>query len=271
VGALAIDTAGALWVATEAGLQRFAGADLTRPGQLFPDQATGLEAASVQTLSPDPDGGLWAGGRGAAYFDGERWTPLGAADGLPGENVQAIAVDDQGRTWFGTDQGLSVWNGAAFFNVAERLALPSNDFRTLLADGDTVWIGTAGGLYRFADNQMQVMTRSNVGLPSDVIDTLALAPDGTLLIGTDGGFAELRDGVVWQVPNFADTAIAHVATAGDEVWVAPASGPVSYSVDAAWEEVSAGDQLPLSAVTALASDGDRVWFGSSHGLVELRR
>lgn len=269
VGALALDVAGNLWVATEAGIQRFAEGDLTRPGELFSQAETGLGVQGVRALYPDPDGGLWAGGAGAAYFDGERWTPLSTAEGLAGEAVQAIAVDEQGRTWFGTDQGLSVWNGAAFFDVADSIDLPSNDFRALLADGDVIWIGTAAGLYRIADNQLQLLTRSNVGLPDDTINALALAPDGALLVGTARGLAEVRAGVVLPAPEFKDAAIAHIATVGDEVWVAQENGPVFRRVGAAWEAAVPGADISLTAVTALAGRDSRVWLGSAGGLVQL--
>jgi ligand-binding sensor domain-containing protein len=271
VGALAPDVAGDLWVATEAGIQRFAEGDLTRPGELFTQAETGLEAQGVRVLYPDPDGGLWAGGTGAAYFDGERWTPLSTVEGLAGEAVQAIAVDEQGRTWFGTDQGLSVWNGAAFFDVADSLELPSNDFRALLVDGDVIWIGTAAGLYRIADNQLQLLTRSNAGLPDDTINALALAPDGVLLVGTARGLAEVRAGVVQPAPEFKDAAIVHIATVGDEVWVAQENGPVFRRVGAVWEAAAPGADISLAAVTALAGRADRVWFGSTGGLVQLAK
>ena len=62
------------------------------------------------------------------------------------------------------------------------------DSRALPPMPNSVWIGSAsGGLYRFENNQLQVLTQENVGLPSNRILALLVAPDRSLYVGTDAG------------------------------------------------------------------------------------
>lgn len=137
-------------------------------------------------------------------------------DGLTGSTVQAITVDGEGRTWFGTDQGISVWNGSSFFTIDKQRGLPSDDIRALAADQDGVWIGTAGGgLYRFSGSQLQILNQQNVGLPSDNITKLAMGPDGALWIGSDLGLARLADGSLTSVRELAERAVESLAVTGN--------------------------------------------------------
>ncbi|MGL4649457.1 MAG: ligand-binding sensor domain-containing protein, partial [Caldilineaceae bacterium] len=180
------DANGFLWVATAGGVQQ---ADPGRPqSSLLVDAAEAETPPSVRTLFADARGGVWLGGLWASYFDGAAWTHYTQADGLAGDEVTAIAEDAQGRIWFGSPVGLSIWTGTTFFNLTSDNGLPDAEIRSLAADPQGMWIGSAsGGLYRFENNQLQVLTAENVGLPSNTVTALLVAADGTLYVGTDAG------------------------------------------------------------------------------------
>jgi ligand-binding sensor domain-containing protein len=281
VKALAV-SAGSLWAATEAGVQRLAAGgedaadDAGDAASLIFDAAnSGISPLGVQTLHPGAGGGIWVGGRqGAAFYDGETWQALSVEEGLAADSVQAITVDGQGRTWLGGERGISIWNGSNFFVIDARQGLPSEDIRALAADAsagaagrDGVWIGTAGGgLYRFEGSQLQLFNARNVGLPSDNITALAVGSDGSLWIGTDRGLAQLAGGAVRVIDAVGEDAIAALAvTADGGVWVARAAGGVVYGRGDRWTELGVEDGLPSTRITSLATDGQRVWLGGQDG------
>lgn len=70
-------------------------------------------------LLETPDGHLWiATSVGILVWDGSSLAHIGTADGLPSENVRALALDDAGRVWVGTAYGIAVQDGNGGWQVA---------------------------------------------------------------------------------------------------------------------------------------------------------
>jgi len=83
-----------------------------------------------------------------------RFEHLSVEDGLAQESVLAMAQDSDGFMWFGTQNGLSRFDGYRFVNfrnvVGDPGTLPSNWIRVLHIDRQgRLWIGTDGGLARY--------------------------------------------------------------------------------------------------------------------------
>ena len=145
IGAATVDGDGALWSppTRESSAE---GADrlptLAPAGDIDP-------AAVACVLSTDSTGLIWAGGDGAASFDGETWTVFTTTAGLAGETVQAIAEDSRGRIWLGTDRHQHL-ERCDLLQPHRKRPVAQRDIRSLLAEGDAMWIGSdGGGLYRF--------------------------------------------------------------------------------------------------------------------------
>src|SRR5574337_300297 len=65
--------------------------------------------------------------------------------------------------------------------------------------GGAIWVATEGlGLYRFANGEWKQFTSTDPGvdLPSPYVNSITLAPDGTLWFGTREGAARF-DGSEW--------------------------------------------------------------------------
>lgn len=271
--ALATDARGFLWAATTAGVQQADPASPTEIAYRFTPTTDGLQTTNVRTLYADARGGVWLGGIGASYYDGARWTNYAQADGLAGDEITAIAEDNQGRVWFGTRTGLSIWTGSTFFNLTGENGLPDSDILSLAADGAGMWIGSAnGGLYRFESNQLQVLTKANVGLPSDRITALLVLPDGATLVGTDAGLARFAAGAVTLVDDVPATRITALAAAGAQgagaIWLGTVDEGVFVAADgtrfAPYTTPAGGTLTP--AVRAITIDlYGGVWIGGDSG------
>ncbi len=266
--ALATDTNGWLWAVTSSGAQR------VNPAQ--PQQATlytaqqGVSATNLRTLYADKSGGVWLGGIGASHFDGETWTNFSASDGLASDAISAITQDSQSRVWFGTKSGLSIWTGSAFFNLTSENGLPDAEILSLAADAATVWIGSAkGGLYRFENNQLQVLTQENVGLPSNRITALLAMPNGTLYVGTDKGLVQFVRGEFVELRGVPAVPISALALSqnGDVVVGTTTRGSWRLAANAAegapFEQLQS-DAGPLPVVVrSLAVDlYGAIWIGT---------
>jgi ligand-binding sensor domain-containing protein len=61
--------------------------------------------------------------------------------------VQAITEDNNGKLWFGTKGGISVFDGTVWTSFTINDGLNSNEILCIAADHDgIVWIGTDSGV-----------------------------------------------------------------------------------------------------------------------------
>lgn len=268
IQALTQDVAGYLWVRTEAGLQQWNPASEPE-SLLFTEANSRYPINTITTLAADPQQGLWVGGQNAGYFDGMTWTTFATTDGLVDRQVQALAIDGQQRTWFGTPGGLSIWNGDSFFNLTGVDGLPSEIVNTIWVDGEAVWIGTDGGLLHFIDNRLQIFTMATTRLPSDRITALAKAEDGALLIGTDQGLARFVETTMSVVPEFDAEAITALAVLpGDAIWVGTMAQGLRYFNGLLWTDPPGSTLPPAPMVTTLFVDRQgALWIGANGGLL----
>ncbi len=81
-----------------------------------------------------------------------QWGAITLFNGLPADNVRAIAQTGDGILWFGTQNGLARFDGRRVENVSLE-NLPSSNILTLETDLDgTLWIGTDAGAGRLLNN-----------------------------------------------------------------------------------------------------------------------
>lgn len=87
-------------------------------------------------------------GQGPYYFKHYQ-----VENGLSHNKVKAIEMDKKGFMWFGTIDGLNRFDGYNFRifrkDAADSNALKDHTIVSLLADRESLWVGTDGGLYQF--------------------------------------------------------------------------------------------------------------------------
>ena len=128
---------------------------------------------------------------------------------------------------------LALLPAAVFAQGAWQTFLRPLTIRDVLAEPDTVWLGTGeAGVVRYTalDGRFTSFTRDPAGLSSNDISALARDRAGNLWVGTNGG------GVSRLSPN------------------------------GAWRVFNQFDGVPSDSINCLTADGDTVWIGSTAGI-----
>ena len=76
----------------------------------------GLPDMKIECIYEDSQGLVWVGTHegGLACYDGHRFTTYSSEDWLAGNGVFSAIEDDSGYMWFGTNRGLSRFDGGEF-------------------------------------------------------------------------------------------------------------------------------------------------------------
>lgn len=181
---LDVDKKDNVWIGTEGGVNMFDGKKWykwTHEDGLGAANADGLQASAntglgtrtrhdlsvmamgMETYNPNyvfdvevaHDSTVWAAtwGGGVAHYDGKKWRNYTMQDGLAGNIVFSIAEAKDGTLWFGTNRGLSRFDGKKFENFAGPMANDVNltgVYDVIVLDNGEVWAGTRGGVVRLS-------------------------------------------------------------------------------------------------------------------------
>ncbi|HZV67068.1 MAG TPA: two-component regulator propeller domain-containing protein, partial [Telluria sp.] len=218
-----------------------------------------------------------------------RFEHLNVDQGLAQESVLAIAQDGDGFMWFGSQAGLSRFDGyrvTTYHNeISNPRSLANNWVRVLHVDrAGTLWIGTDGGLDRF-DPVTQSFTHFTPNEPEKRGNgnrhIRAIADDGKggLWLATGDGLQrfEMASGkfTIWHnaqgdPASLADDQVNALALdAGGRLWAGTASGLDSLAPRAAGFEhhpfgAIRGKLNPVN--TLLVDSGQTLWIGTLNGI-----
>ncbi|WP_229451953.1 two-component regulator propeller domain-containing protein [Massilia niastensis] len=188
---------------------------------------------------------LAAGARAVTPEPTLRFEHLSVQQGLAQESVQTVVQDRDGFMWFGTQSGLSRFDGYRFINYRNEIGNPkslaNNWVRVLYVDRHgTLWLGTDGGLNRY-----DPATRSFV----------LYLPDEPARRGSGNRHIS-----------------AIVSDGGDGFWIGTADGLQHFDTltgkFSTWHHARGDDgSLSDDGIHALALDaGGRLWIGTNAGL-----
>ncbi len=116
--------------------------------QVKPDVASQI-SEYIPSLCEDTKGNLWIGcmGAGVCRYDGKKIAYFSTEHGMGGATVRAIAEDQLGNIWLGTEGGLTRWDGHQFQNFTTQNGLPHNEIWRICIDKDNgIWVATLGGI-----------------------------------------------------------------------------------------------------------------------------
>jgi len=255
VNSILQDSQGYVWLATEAGLNRYDGYTV-RQFRRERGNEHALASDYVWSIPEDSHGDLWLATDGGGVARWERATETfqqfrhdpARTESLASDRVRALLIDAKGFIWAGTkDQGLDVLDpqtgSVRHFRHrdADMLSLPSDAIGALYTDREgRIWVGSDGGLSRY--------------------DSLT---DGFVTYGDAMGAAKIRDSRVHAIREDHNGAL-WIGTINDglarldlhanvfTVFRHDASNPHSLSNDHVW--------------AVLEDDAKRVWVATADGL-----
>lgn len=146
IAALYVDREGQLLVPTELGIGR-----PTPSGWQTIGIDQGLPTNPTCCLLEDREGSLWVGLAGAGIarrVGNDEWRAWTKAEGLAGNNLQAIHRDRAGILWLATESGLQRLgpDGALSPPLTDREGLAGTKVRAIISGPDgTIWAGSAPG------------------------------------------------------------------------------------------------------------------------------
>jgi len=233
VFAIYVDSKGYTWFGTNAG-----GTSRYKDGKwdvYFPMH--GLADYWVYSFIEQKNGPLWIGTwAGANSVDLETMQFKTYLKELINEWVYALDIDSQDRVWFGTEGGISMYDGKAWAewshedglgatNVSNLPVSPNTGLGTrsrhdlsVLSQGrqtynpgyvfsliidqrdDSVWAGTWGGGVSHYDGQQWVNYTTLDGLAGNIVYSIAQDVNGILWFGTNNGLSRY-DGTSWITYN----------------------------------------------------------------------
>ena len=200
----------------------------------------------------------------------EVWT---TREGLPHNQVNAIAQTPDGYLWFATWEGLARYNGVEFvrFDRSNVPQLQDNGIRNLSVGpgGDLLVATSRGGLSILHDGHWRTITRAN-GLAEDELVAAEEDARHRLWIATESVGLDRIDGE--QVRHFgtADGLPSNVMHSlcidrDGSIWVGT-SGGLAHIVDDRVEAIPATAGLPVGSVSAIAESADgALWVGTQAG------
>lgn len=118
-----------------------------------------MPSDNVYSVHISADGVQWIGtdegvARHIGYNTLENWSVFDTSHGLAGNMVNAINSDSNGKLYFGTDNGLSVFDGTNWTSFRVNEGLISDNILTISIDkNNTVWLGTDNGVSYFKDGK----------------------------------------------------------------------------------------------------------------------
>jgi ligand-binding sensor domain-containing protein/signal transduction histidine kinase len=275
VRALAQTRDGYIWVGTDEGVSRFDGVNFFSLG---PQE--GFQGGPVQVLFGDSHGALWIGSvsGGLSCWRQGKLQRFTSRDGLPSDSITALAEDNGGRIWVGTQTGLAVWQDGHFTSLSGAEIFSGKPITTLFYDDKaTVWVGARGaGIFSFKGGRF-------IPLRDPALDNLLQDPHcvlvdraGRIWIGAGDAFVLCRDGDQWRrfgIPrHLATHYISALAEAPDgTVWAGSVGEGLFEFKAGKLVLVNAGSGLSDNLIETLLVDREgKLWIGTHGGLNGIR-
>jgi len=212
---IAVDAQNNLWIATKGGVSTFDGTVFTN----YTTTNSGLAGNNVRCVTVDGFGNKWFGtaGSGVSFFYGTGWTNYNTGNsGLNADHIYAIGVDAQGSKWIGSSAGLArlnplgVWNS---FNVQGAVA------SVLVDSQNRVWFGTEQGVTSFDGVNMTTFDTANSEIASSWVLAIAEEPGCGMWFGGPYGVSAYGNCLMGVAEYITGTANAFPNPATDVVTV----------------------------------------------------
>jgi ligand-binding sensor domain-containing protein len=207
----------------------------------------------------------------------QTFTNFTTADGLVSDNVICADVDQSDNLWFGTQNGVSMYNGTTWttYESGTFTGMADDNIQAIFIDSnDEPWIGTDFGTSVFNGSTWTTYAATE-GLGNEQIKCIGQDASGDMWFGTSGG-ASRFDGSTWTnygtsdgIP-FGGVNSITLKSNGD-LWLGTGlSGVRVYDGTNFNEITAANDGLVNDRIRTIAFEAnDYVWVGTAEGITLL--
>ncbi len=206
----------------------------------------------------------------------QTFTSYDTTAGLLHQNVICLTIDTAGNLWFGTQDGVSIFDGSNWSSHTQAtdsgLVHNTIDAIRITSTGD-VWVGTAFGASAFDGSTWTSYTATD-GLGHNQVKCIAEGGNGDIWFGTLAGISRF-DGANWQswgqAQGFPFGGVNSITPdASGKLWLGTALGGVIIFDDSIETTITVSDGLVSNQIRAIAIDGSgRKWVGTASGVTVL--
>ena len=207
--------------------------------------------------------------------------------GLPSNNVFSIDVDEFGTLWFGTDRGISAYDGFTWYTYTKSDCLADNQVNDfIITSGPELWLATNNGISVMDVSSLDAITMSipfrgdNAELLSNKINALAVDSNNAIWFGTDSGITVFTGSEWIRAKNqgvvLRNDVVAMDDSPNDLVYCGSEGGGVARLRISNLDVVTGASTIerpwapvPIDSVYALYIGADSLqWFGTTQGLFQ---
>ena len=200
-------------------------------------------------------------------------------DGLSSNYVECVAVDIFDNIWFGTSNGVSMFDGTSWitFNQSQYPNLLSNNIKSIAAasNGD-IWVGTDFGACKLSSGVIggswQSYTTSD-GLANNKIVRIDEGLNGDMWFSHSSFSAGISvfDGTNWNSynsPNLPASGVCATAfdSNGDQWFASPLNGLVHYDGTSFTNITTSSGLLSDYSTSICIDNSNNIWLGSQDGM-----
>lgn len=238
----------------------------------------GLKHDQVRGMDQDSAGSLWlATDDGLISYDGRYFSRYSTDQGLTGNLILTVCIDQKDNVWAGTYLGgLIKYDGKYIFKYSSADGLAGDNVNIIYSDpSGLIWIGTSTGLTSYDGNSFISYTVDQ-GLCNNDVRTLITDEKGQLWIGTYGGGISVFDGKRFRnystneglVQNYISSIF--IDRAGN-IWIASSGRGIMKSSGDLWLLYGKEEGLESESFSTIEEDADgNIWLGSlDNGLIKI--
>ena len=239
----------------------------------------GLAVNKIKSITQDIEGNILFGtvGEGIQVYSGERFIAHTRESGLIDSQVWTICEDPQGRFWFGTNGGITIFDPAtnAYSNITTADGLPSNNIRAIVNDHQgSLWIAMWGG--RVARYDLKTSKVVQVPALNEIVYILAgsllVDKQNHLWIGSGEGIVQynLTNGAVKPLRTIDGLAHNDVSCLYEDskgrIWIGTHKRGVSIYDHGKFTTIDKSKGLNYNSISSICEDAKgRIWMGSEGG------
>jgi signal transduction histidine kinase/ligand-binding sensor domain-containing protein len=274
INALAQTSDGYLWIGTWRGLARFDGVRFVLfTMETHPEMGND----TVNGLTVDKEGTLWIGTEdGLLKYERGRFTRFTKSNGLPSRTVWRLVSGRTGGVWMDCGASFVHWEKDRPDAVVAWRRFPYENAPSMQENPDGSLTVLAGGMIRRALRSGELMAVPVPDYPGSSRDTWggAVSTSDSLWINSNKALWHYRDGSWKEIltGNYrADMGAFMQVDQRGSLWVSRRDEGFWHCRGDSVAKVKLGDDGAEKSVICMLEDAEgHVWFGTGHGLFQLR-